>query len=178
MSSPQAQMKIIVRQEVPADQPAVRRINDLAFGQEAEGDLVNRLRKDTAFVPELSLVAETEGTIVGYALLTKSYILAMDQRFETLTLAPVAVVPEFHRKGIGKKLIREGLSRATKLGFRTVNVLGHPDYYPQFGFVQADAHEICCPFEVPLPAFQVLELVPGGLSGISGTVKYAVAFDE
>lgn len=171
-------MEIIVRQEVPSDYPFVQQINDLAFEQEAEGELVNRLRKDTAFVPELSLVAETGTTRVGYTLLTKSYILAANHRVETLTLAPVAVLPEFHRKGIGKELIREGLRRATKLGFQTVNVLGHPDYYPQFGFAQADAHGIYCPFEVPLPAFQVLELVPGSLSDVSGTVEYAAAFDE
>lgn len=140
--------------------------------------MVDRLRLGEAFVPELSLVALLDGKVVGYLLLTKSQIQQGNATHETLTLAPLAVVPARQRMGVGSRLVEEGLRKATDLGFDSVHVLGHPAYYARWGFEQADEWGIFCPFEVPLPAFRVRELAAGALREVTGTVQYAAAFNE
>jgi len=127
-------------------------------------------------VSELSLVAVLDENIVGHILFSKIKILG-EQTTETLSLAPLAVVPTFQGKGIGGSLVRKGLSVALGLGFFSVIVLGHSEYYPRFGFRKASEWNIKCPFEAPDEAFLAIALVEGALSGSSGTVAYPKEFD-
>lgn len=152
-------------------------LNKSAFGQENESKLVEKIRKGSNFIPELSLIAEIDGRIVGYILLSRIKIIN-NHAFKTLSLAPMAVLHEFQNKGIGSGLIKKGLEKAKELGFDSVIVLGHEKYYPGFGFKKAAEWDIKCPFEVPEEAFMALELTHGALEGKAGTIKYPDEFME
>lgn len=170
-------MKIIIRQEEERDRVFVYEIVKKAFesAEHADGDeqdLVNRLRKSEAFVPELSLVAEWKGEIIGHILFTKVKIGSNI----SLALAPVSVIPEYQGQGIGGKLIEAGHRVARNLGFSSVIVLGHPTYYPRFGYSPASKWNILSPFEVPDDCFMALELTENGLQGISGMVEHPQEF--
>jgi predicted N-acetyltransferase YhbS len=170
-------MDLLIRQEEEKDHDAVYQVVKTAFetmelADGDEQDLVNRLRKGEAFIPELSLVAEYDGKIIGHILFTKMKIGA----HPSLALAPVAVLPEYQNRGVGGKLIVEGHRIAKELGYRSVIVVGHPRYYPRFGYQRASQCKITAPFEVPDEAFMVLELVEGGLTGVSGMIEYAPEF--
>ena len=169
---------VTVRPEKPADGPAIFRVHRLAFGGPAEAMLVDRLRLEPEFVAELSLVAEVAGHVVGHILFSPITILHETERFAALALAPVAVEPDFQRQRIGAALVREGLEVCCRLGHRIVIVLGHPAYYPRFGFVPANQYGISAPFDVPAEAFMACELVPNALAGVRGTVCYPHAFDD
>jgi putative acetyltransferase len=139
-------MNIKIRHETASNYPAVKKVNDLAFNQPDEGILVDKLRLNPAFIPELSLVAEFEGQIIGHILFSPIRIINNDQVFQSLALAPMAVLPEFQKKGIGKKLVISGLNSARKSIYQSVIVLGHKDYYPKFGFRPASNWHIKAPF--------------------------------
>lgn len=167
-----------IRQETPADFREVYALDTAAFGAESEAKLVDLLRTSMAFVPELALVATIGNKLVGHILFSKIKIADDEQHeWESLALAPVAVLPEYQRQGIGEKLIRTGLERAKALHFKSVIVLGHAQYYPKFGFEPADKWQIKAPFEVPAEVFMGLELVPDGLKNVHGTVIYPKAFE-
>jgi predicted N-acetyltransferase YhbS len=170
---------ITLRREQPADSSAVFEVHRQAFGRDDEARLVDALRRnEAAFVPELSIVAVTEGRVSGHILFTRIHIEGPGgRRVESLALAPLAVLPAFQRQGIGGQLIREGLDVARQSGFGSVIVLGHAAYYPKFGFVPAEKWGIRAPFEVPANVFMALELVPGALSDASGLVIYAKEFN-
>ncbi|MDF2192800.1 N-acetyltransferase [Paraflavitalea sp. CAU 1676] len=172
--------EIIIRQEEPADIPAVYAMNSEAFGQDKEAKLVDALRKnDAVFVPGLSLVATADGAIVGHILFTK--IKIVDQgghEFESLALAPMAVSKAFQKHGIGRQLIGQGLIVAKELGFTSVIVLGHEYYYPRFGFLPSSKWHIYPPFQVPANVYMAIELVEGGLQHVTGTVQYPAEFAE
>ncbi|HEY3374046.1 MAG TPA: N-acetyltransferase [Candidatus Aquicultor sp.] len=165
-----------VRPESENDYPAVYEVNKLAFGQEAEAQLVEKLRVSSAYIPDLSLVALEDDTIVGHILFSKIEIETQKGPVESLALAPVAVIPERQNHGIGSELIVHGLRRCQELNYNAVIVLGHAEYYPRFGFVPATTLSIKAPFDVPDEVFMALELKPGALSGIEGTVLYPPAF--
>ena len=172
-------MDILVRQEQENDSDSVFSVVKSAFEtmEQASGDeqdLVNRLRKSDAFIPELSLVAEQNGKIIGHILFTRMKI----GKHGSLALAPVAVLPEYQNQGVGAQLIREGHRIARELGYRSVILVGHPGYYPRFGYRPASQWKITAPFEVPDEAFMALELVEGGLKGVSGEIEYAKEFFE
>ena len=174
-------MTLIIRQEIPADYERVFTITEAAFrdldiSDHTEQHLVNRLRASQAFIPELSLVAELDGEVVGHILFTRATIIGENQTHDSLTLAPVSVAPEQQRRGIGGQLIRAGVQVARELGFDNVNLVGHPDYYPRFGFVRASRYHIRVPFDVPDEAFMFLELTPGALDQVSGELHYAPEF--
>lgn len=136
-------MLLKIRPEVPADYQAISRVNELAFEQPNEGKLIEKLRINPDFVPELSLVAEVDGKVVGYILFFPIKIkTAAGKEKETLSLAPVAVLPGFQKKGIGSELITQGLQTCMRRGYHSVTVLGHPEYYPKFGFKKADKWRI------------------------------------
>jgi predicted N-acetyltransferase YhbS len=172
-------MNLTIRQEKETDYPSVHEVNKLAFGQDTEANLVDALRKNQeVFIPELSIVAIIDDEVVGHILFTRIWIIDDNhEEFESLALAPMAVIPTFQKKGIGGRLIKSGLERAKELNFRSVIVVGHEQYYPKFGFVPADKWNIRAPFDVPANAFMGLELPPGGLKGISGTVRYSREFE-
>ena len=176
-------MKINVRQEKQSDHKAVFKLIEKAFEKEEFSDhkeqfLVERLRTSEAFVPELSLVSEINHQIVGHILLTKIRITNKNQSYESLALAPVSVVPEFQKQGIGKILIETAHEKARKSGYKSVVLLGHEDYYPKFGYVQVDKFGIELPFDVPKANCMVIELVENGLKGVHGMVEYPKEFYE
>lgn len=166
-----------IHAETVKDYAAIYEINRLAFGQEDEGRLVNSIRQSASFIPELSIVAFKNGRAVGHVLFSTISIETAKDTIPALALAPVAVLPEFQNQGIGSKLITYGLRECERLGHKIVVVVGHPTYYSRFGFSPAREKGLEAPFDVPDEAFMVLELVPGTLDGISGTVKYPPAFD-
>lgn len=171
-------MPLIIRQEQPQDYKAVYQINKQSFEQEAEAKLVDTLRNADAFVPELSLVAELDKQIVGHILFTKIKIVNDSTSYESLALAPMAVLKDYQKQGIGGALIREGLQRAIKLGFTSVIVLGHEHYYPKFGFEPAAKWNIKAPFDVSSEVFMAIELIPNGLENVSGIVQYPKEFES
>jgi len=164
--------------EQPSDAPAIAAINRSAFGQESEAWLVERIREAPGFDPRLSLVAWRDGQPVGHILFSPVRVETTAGPVPALALAPMAVRPEWQNQGIGTRLVQEGFEACRRLGHRLVIVLGHPKYYPRFGFVPAGAKGLICPFDAPEVAFMVLELVPGALNGVQGTVRYPPPFDE
>ncbi|WP_232274621.1 GNAT family N-acetyltransferase [Paenibacillus sp. 481] len=168
-----------IRPEQHQDIMAIRTVNNLAFKGEGEAKLVEAIRASAFFVPELSLVAVTnEGAeVIGHVMFSTISIETSSGTVPTLGLAPMAVSPDYQQQGIGSALIRAGLKKCEELGYEHVVVLGHPDYYPKFGFVPAHTKGIACPFPVPAEVFMVLETKSGSLSGINGTVQYPPAFN-
>lgn len=134
---------------------------------------MNRLRKSEAFIPELSLVAEIDGKIVGQVLFSKIKVGDTVQ----VALAPVSVLPEYQGKGIGGMLIKEGHSIAKNLGYEFSILLGHPTYYPKFGYLPASGFGIKAPFDVPDEAFMAINL-KGLDTKLNGMVEYAKEFFE
>lgn len=176
-------MNITIKQEKEKDYEVSERVVERAFRNAEHTDhrehlLIAKLRKTDTFIPELSLVAELDGEIVGHIMLTKLLIENEESKYDSLALAPVSVLPEHQNKGIGSKLISESLKIAKEIGFKSVIVLGHDKYYPRFGFKPASTWGIKAPFDVPDEAFMALELENGNLEDISGTVVYSKAFSE
>lgn len=176
-------MEVKLRQENENDYKSVFQLIEKAFEKEEYSDhkeqfLVERLRKSEAFIPELSIVAEVEKKIVGHILFTKLEIKNESQSFQSLALAPVSVLPEFQGKGIGSKLILYGHELAKELGYKSVILLGHQDYYPRFGYELCEKYNIKMPFDVPAENCMVISLTENGLSGISGNVVYPSTFFE
>ena len=169
---------ITIRPETADDYAAIREVNLLAFGREVEARLVEALRQLPEFIPELSLVAVEAGRVVGHILFSPMVIETKEGAVPALTLAPLAVRPEFQNQGIGSELVRDGLERCRRLGHEIVVVVGHPEYYPRFGFSPARARGLEAPFPVPDEAFLALELVPGALDGVAGTVKFPPPFSD
>ena len=175
-------MEIIVRQEVPRDYKETEDVvkkafEHMEFADHTEHILVSRLRKGEAFIKELSLVATSDGKIIGHILFTKLEIVDGNKVYPSLSLAPLSVLPEFQRTGVGSLLMEEGLKRCTDLGYTSVILLGHPSYYPRFGFRKASEFNIKAPFPAPDEAFMALELVPGSLAKVQGTVRFPKEFD-
>ncbi|WP_274556218.1 GNAT family N-acetyltransferase [Streptomyces spiramyceticus] len=160
------------RAETSADIPAVREIVLAAFETALEADLVDALRTDSSWIDGLSIVAtDQDGKLVGHALLTRCHI----DDTPALCLAPVSVLPEYQKTGAGSAAIRTALQAAKDMGEYFVTVLGHPAYYPRFGFTRASAHGIGLSIDVPDEAMMALTLdadhpLP------SGTVRYAAPF--
>ena len=164
-----------VRPEQHEDFDAIRQIHLRAFEPSgAEAELVDLLRESDAHVPELCLVATAaDGCVVGHIAFSRA---RLDSGPEVLALAPMAVLPEHQRAGIGSTLVREALGRAATTDFPLVGVLGHPEYYPRFGFERAAALGVVCPYEgIPPEAWMALPL-PAYTSAARGTVIYAAAF--
>jgi putative acetyltransferase len=169
---------ITVRPERIEDYTAIHEVHVLAFGREVEARLVESLRQSTNFTPELSLVAVKNGRVVGHILFSPVIIETQKGAISAMALAPMAVQPKLQNQGIGSELVRQGLKECQLLGLKVVVVVGHPTYYPRFGFSSARAKGLEAPFQVPDEAFMALELIPEALDGISGMVKYPPAFDE
>lgn len=176
-------MEITIRQENEKDYKSVFNLIENAFSTIEYSDhqeqfLVERLRKSDAFIPELSLVAEFENKIVGHILLTKIQIQNDAETFNSLALAPVSVLPEFQGKRIGAKLILRSHEVAKDLGYESIVLLGHQDYYPRFGYELCEKHNIKLPFDVPAENCMVIELKKDSLEKVSGEVVYPKAFFE
>jgi len=167
---------LIIRPETPRDLDAIRHVNEQAFGEKAEADIVEKLRGRGALT--LSLVAVRRGEVKGHIAFSPVVVESEGSSFEALALAPMAVLPAYQRQGVGGQLVRAGLEECRNLGQEIVVVLGHPTYYPRFGFAPAGPKGIGCEFEVPEEAFMVLELRKGALAGRGGVVKFQPEFSE
>ena len=165
-----------IRPETPEDEASIRQVNEEAFGQKEEAEIVEKLRNRGVLT--LSLVAVQDDSIIGHIAFSPVKVESERSTFEAITLAPMAVLPAYQSKGIGSQLVRAGLEECRHLGHEVVFVLGHPDYYPRFGFVLAKPKGIECEFEVPDEAWMVLELREGALAGRRGTVIFQPEFRE
>jgi len=165
---------IKIREERAGDEPAVRRVNELAFGSAVEAALVDALR--TAADPHISLVATDGDEIVGHIFFSPVSIESGDSPPAAMGLAPMAVLPEYQRRGVGSELVRAGLSECRRIGRGAVIVLGHPEYYPRFGFVPASRFGLRCEYPIPDEVFMAMQLEPGALAGRHGLVKYRPEF--
>jgi predicted N-acetyltransferase YhbS len=172
----------IVRKEILSDYDQVleltaRAFETMPFSEGDEDKLVARLRNASTFIPELSLVAELDGQLVGHILFTPLIIDNGQQQFQSLVLGPVSVLPEFQKQGIGGALIRAGHQKALELGFLSVILIGHPEYYPRFGYKPASGWGIKTHYELPSDdVFMAVELTENALSGVSGMVIFPPEF--
>lgn len=180
---------ILIRAETTEDHGFVRLINELAFGQPNEADLVDALRKNAR--PYVSLVAVVDAhdapksdklprcrRVVGHIFFSPVSIETGSGDFTAMGLAPMAVLPELQNQGIGSRLVREGLIECRRLGENIVVVLGHPNYYPRFGFVPASWKGLRSEYDVPDEVFMVTELTEGALAGRRGLVMYHPEFGK
>ncbi|MDA0734233.1 MAG: N-acetyltransferase [Chloroflexi bacterium] len=166
----------IIREETPEDAADIRRVNERAFGQPNEADLVDALRRRGAVT--LSLVATEDSRIVGHILFSPVTIESAGAGSPAIALGPMAVLPEYQNRGIGSQLVEAGLKMCRDAGHKLVIVLGHPNFYPRFGFIPAKSLGITCPFDVPDEVFMVKVLVESSSIVPSGAVKYQPEFME
>lgn len=167
---------MIIRPETEADRRTVELLTRDAFWGSAgprcvEHLLVRRLREDPAFLPELDLVAEVDGVVVGSILWARARVVGADAEHEIATFGPVSVRPDAQGSGAGGALVRHTLELAARLGHRAVGIYGHPDYYPRFGFVRGADVGITAPGGATFDALLVRELLPGGLDGVRGELR-------
>ena len=167
---------IEIREEQPLDITPIRDLHIKAFGQNLEADIVDQLRQNCSDL--LSLVAELENQVVGHILFSPATIEGQERGVSGMALAPMAVLPEYQRQGIGSGLVRAGISKLKKKRCQFVLVLGHAEYYPRFGFELASLYGIRSEWEVPDEVFMILVLNEAELKGISGVAKYRQEFDE
>lgn len=169
-------MTILIRRETRLDYPAVEEINRAAFPSPGEAELVNRLRKTCPTA--VSLVAEQEGQVCGHIFFSPVTIENPNAPLG-MGLGPMAVLPAMQRQGIGSALVQAGLEALRETGCPYVIVLGHPHFYPRFGFVPASRYGLHCKWEgIPDEVFMVQELQPGCLAGCTGLVQYRPEFDQ
>ncbi|MGL4331909.1 MAG: GNAT family N-acetyltransferase [Bacteroidales bacterium] len=172
-------MDICIRKETPDDYAIISEIVESAFRNEPHSDhqeqyLIERLRRAPEFLEDLALVATTaEGRVIGYILLTPITIGGVHP---TLALAPVAVDPHYQHMGVGSVLVNSSHAKAKELGFESVILLGHPEYYPRFGYKELSPFGITMPFDVPDEYCMGIELSKGALSDKQGTIVYTSAF--
>jgi putative acetyltransferase len=162
-----------IRPEVTGDENAIRQVNQLAFGRDAEANLVDALR--SGGYSRISLISETGGKVIGHIFFSDLPIITSQKTISALALAPIAVIPEFQRRSIGSQLIRHGLDACRNQGFEIVVVLGHRNYYPRFGFSSERARKLASIHSGE--DFMAIELVVGALDGVVGRIEYPPPFD-
>lgn len=174
--------QITIRPESPDDIPAIRAVNMLAFPTDAEAHLVDSLRQNGLLT--LSLVAGIDDRIVGHIAFSpvtvsnESTAAAAGRPFAAIGLAPMAVLPEYQNRGVGTRLVNDGLDRLRAMNVPAVFVLGHKEYYPRFGFVPALRFGIRSIYPDTDDVFFALELIPGALNAVKGTLRYSAPFDS
>jgi putative acetyltransferase len=164
---------MLIRDEKRDDQDGVRAVNASAFETSSEASLVDSLRERAQ--PIVSLVAESDGDVVGHIMFSP-VSLSDHPELMIMGLAPMAVKPACQHKGIGSALVRAGIARCTELGFGAIVVLGHPEFYPRFGFLPASRFGIESEYDVPDDVFMAMEIQPDYLRDATGTIKYHDAF--
>ena len=171
----QMQLAVTVRQEVSVDAADIRLVNRLAFAGDAEADLVDTLRQRGKVL--LSLLAECGSRVIGHILFSRVTLDPAPPGLSAVGLAPLSVLPEFQNQGVGSLLVRKGLAHCRDAGHQVVVVLGHPAYYPRFGFVPAGRFGIRSEFDVPDEVFMILELNDRVLGSGGGTARYESEFN-
>lgn len=165
-----------IRAEQPEDLKEIHAVNVAAFGRENEANLVDQLR---GINNTISFVAIESEQIVGHIFFSPVAISGeCSEQLIVLGLAPLAVLPQYQRQGIGSLLIKHSLEKCTDLGCKALVVLGYPEYYSRFGFISAKEKGLKCEYPVPDDVFMVLELQNGALDGCRGIVKYRLEFQE
>ena len=162
-----------IRKENEFDGDGIRNLHTLAFKTSAEADLVNALK--SSGVPGISLVAEENNELCGHILFTPVE-LSGHADLKLMGLAPMAVIPAYQRQGIGSRLVEAGLEQCAEQDYDAVVVLGHPEFYPRFGFAPAVRYAIRSEYDVPDEAFMIRELREGTLRDVSGTIRYHPVF--
>jgi len=163
-----------VRHERHGDEDAIARLNDEAFGQRTESRIIAAVRQ--AGRAAISLVAVDDSAIVGHILFTPVTIDSPGPQISALGLGPMAVLPEFQRRGIGSRLVEAGLDACGLTPCQVVAVIGHPEYYPRFGFRPGVTYGLRSEFAVPEDVFMIAELTADALKGRKGIVRYTPEF--
>lgn len=167
----------MIRSEQPEDYQAIFNIHKQAFGQNNEAELISTLRKTANFNPELSLLAFINNEPTGHLLLYPVSLETNKGKLTELGLGPVAIKLNYQDKGLGTKLIKEGIKKAKLLGYTAIVVIGSPKYYKRFGFTKASTKGLKVELDVPEEDFMILELIPDALKNINGLVKYPQEFN-
>ncbi len=166
--------EVIVREEQPDDIPAIREVNNLAFGQSQEASIIDALRENC---PEImSLVAIYHNKIIGHILFSPAEIKTEDRSITGMGLAPMCVLPEYQRRGVGSTLVRTGVFSLRARSCPFMIVLGYPQFYTRFGFEQAGTHHIQSEWDVPDEAFMIMIFDEVALRGVQGTARYRPEF--
>lgn len=169
--------QVSVRQENKDDIRAIDVVHVSAFEGDAEAGLIDDLRASSSFIPELSLVAEFNGRIVGHILLTKVRLLSDDGGQDILVLAPMAVVPSQSHRGIGSELVQKAVEAAKSMGYTAIVVAGRPDFYKRFGFEPASKWGLTSNLAIAGELITAIELEDGALSK-GGNVIYPSMFEK
>lgn len=175
-------MNCIIRQEEEKDFKQVHNVIRNAFYRaDKEEDfnewiLVDKIRKSEFYIKELSLVAEYENEILGHIIYTPITIHSKDKVYNSLALGPIAVEPKYQNKGIGHELMKESKKKAKELGYGSIIVMGHPNYYRKFGFELASKWKIGIDENLDSKYLFALELIPGELDRINGIIRYCDVF--
>jgi len=165
----------MIREENARDAAAIRDLLVQAFGSPAEADIVDALRLQCG--DQVSLVAERRGNVVGHILFTPVVIDTAHAPMQGYGLAPMAVRPDAQRRGVGSSLVRAGIERIARLGAPFILVIGHPEFYPRFGFGLASAHGVRCQWEeIPDPAVMIHLLDPSVAARLGGVARYRPEF--
>lgn len=165
---------MVIRRETPEEFAEIYDLVKVAFqtakvSNGKEQDFVDELRSSGNYIPELALVAEDNGKLIGHIMLTRTYIINGEDKFETLLLAPLSVALEYRNRGVGSDMVKESFKLAKETGYRSVLVVGDPAYYHRFGFKTAVNFGIKHQHDIPDQYVMACELVPGALGGINGT---------
>jgi len=170
---------MIIRAETPKDYKIIYEVNEKAFENNSESKLIDKIRTSENYIPELSLVALKEKEIVGHILFSKLKIVNEKGGVEVLSLAPMCVLPEYQNQGIGSELVEKGLRISKDLDYNIIIIVGHPNYYPRFGFTPAREKglEVSLKMEIPDEAFMVCELEKDTLKDVTGIVEYPAYFE-
>jgi putative acetyltransferase len=166
--------QIQVRPERAGDEPAIAQLDDEAFGHPSESRVVDAVRRGGHAT--ISLVAVDGTRVVGHILFTRVAIESAGPAIDALGLGPMAVLPELQRRGIGSRLVEAGLRDCARVGCQVVVVVGHPAFYPRFGFRPARSFGLRSEYDVPDEVFMAIELTEGALTGGGGLVRYLPAF--
>ena len=168
---------IEIRSETQSDYEAVRELNKLAFGQNIEGEIVDKIRSACGEI--LSLVAVRKGAVVGHIMFSPLTVSCNDKEIRGMGLGPMAVLPQYQNQGIGTLLVNEGIRILNEKKTPFIVVLGHAEYYPRFGFKTASNYGLVPQWEgVPDDVFMVLFLDKSFENHVRGVVNYRHEFSD